>query len=1436
MADDSNTSTPAAALKALSGEPSDKPAEKPVVTWVIPLITAVTLAAVFGIYYFVYAGARQEYLINRNFRDLAMLGDQLQNLISIHGSILEFYADLANPERNPNPRHRSKEDLSQFLVVRPEDEKKHDKADEARSDYLKYLAPNFELDKTPKPFDSTKSAPSRLRLQRRNGRWELVLTARDRKKNLDYRGTLRLDDLLKPLVEGLPFDDVLLASEQGTIVYQFHKAGAEFTTLTDLLKAQIAGLESKPAISPAATPTAVGRPAAASGSDNDERDGSRAPVHQNTDQAWRTSMHWTDLKLGGTRYKLFAQPILVDASTDSSSDPSALEEPAREWVLCGLKSAAALQWEALSISYTFIIWFVALFVAVCLSGPLLKLVFMNQRERFRLRELGFLGLFLLLIAGVFTLSGLQAAYVPASDDTEERLQTVGDRLAINIRNELRRMRDQLTAWCASPELRHDLKDAEDREVIRSGKPEGGTLAKRPIGRTPTPDQYPYLNNAFWTDDDGHQIVKWSVGGYVTPMIDVSQLAIFNSLKSTYLDGKPPPLHFDSILPPNKLEYLAAVTMNTCDCNPGLCPVSGGTIRRDVTGGSAFLTGQPLSLIDPILPYGYGFALVDQTGLVLFHSDKTRNLRENFRQESDWSKELYAATFGHSTQHSLPVKYMGRDYRARVVPIPDVAQAPWSLIVYRDLSFVRTDNLQATAMASTLFLWFLSGPALLVGIWCAVHRPRFAPEWLWPHERRMGTYLAQIPLYTLLIILFLFLGFQGSAEQIGIVCAALPYVVLLLTVWCARSSAARQRTWRPRNTLAASATLGVIFVLSLLLWAWQLTGAKPAAQTRWSALTALAAIGVIATAPLLDRPRQYLRGRLHQWRPTDGLAKPYFSLSQQGPFTHWYGYVLSVLLLLILIGVLMPMALFRASLGVERRLALKQAQLHLASALAERRALIEEQCDDGNLSDTACDALKDRASPAWRSIVFDRPPAGSETLFVPHADSPRESREFYSSWFRRLVYLLHHDYNNAAAETLGMIPDRVGPRPGGGSADWSWTEGDHTISLRWHGVHPSQDSPLEDDVLITWPAPVDTGRELLAGVVVAVVVILAVGGLLWALARKLFLFDVTPLKMTGARQLAEALRDRRSVLVLLPPVSRSWQLEGPKWTCNVPDLASGPRWAEFLNLDTIPSNTVIEIQHFEYGATDAEMGFQKLIFLERLMQREGTQVAAVMTVAPGPEDYRRMFPALEVIDLREEPFYWLREYEGPARDLIWKECGPMAALWPIGAQLARDIKDEPIHSEDTVASEILERADPYYRLIWKEGSKEQKFVLAQLAEDGLLNPTNGRAIRQMVRRGLITKDPQFRIMNESFRRFLRSAATADLKREWLRESRRSGWGKARGVFATTMIILGVFLLTTQNALWQSSAAYVTTALGALGTLVKLFNTVRGGGSGASPKTS
>ena len=38
-----------------------------------------------------------------------------------------------------------------------------------------------------------------------------------------------------------------------------------------------------------------------------------------------------------------------------------------------------------------------------------------------------------------------------------------------------------------------------------------------------------MENTFWTDDDGHQIIKWSAGPYVTPMIDVLRCYVTTAL-------------------------------------------------------------------------------------------------------------------------------------------------------------------------------------------------------------------------------------------------------------------------------------------------------------------------------------------------------------------------------------------------------------------------------------------------------------------------------------------------------------------------------------------------------------------------------------------------------------------------------------------------------------------------------------------------------------------------------------------------------------------------------------------------------------------------------------------------------------------------------------------------------------------------------------------
>ena len=238
---------------------------------------------------------------------------------------------------------------------------------------------------------------------------------------------------MKVRADSLPFDDILLVSDNGSVVYQNKNAGPQFTTLSSLLKAQVSGTAAEP-----------GKAAAP-----ESKEGS-------ADRPWQAgAIHLTDVMLAGTRYKLFVQPILLDVYTDNA----ARSEPAREWVLCGLRASSALEWEALSISYTSIIVFTALFFAICMGGPMLKVIFINHRERFRLREVAFLSLFLVLLSGVFTLTALQTVHFSMSDDVEAQLGSLGETLSNHIHDDLKHMREQLQEWCKAPQLIADLQVA-----------------------------------------------------------------------------------------------------------------------------------------------------------------------------------------------------------------------------------------------------------------------------------------------------------------------------------------------------------------------------------------------------------------------------------------------------------------------------------------------------------------------------------------------------------------------------------------------------------------------------------------------------------------------------------------------------------------------------------------------------------------------------------------------------------------------------------------------------------------------------------------------------------------------------------------------------------------------------------------------------------------
>ena len=172
------------------------------------------------------------------------------------------------------------------------------------------------------------------------------------------------------------------------------------------------------------------------------------------------------------------------------------------------------------------------------------------------------------------------------------------------------------------------------------------------------------------------------------------------------------------------------------------------------------TAQLLSLDRQPLPGGYGFALVNREGRVLYHSDGRLSLRENlFEELSDGGRVramMYAGARG-----LLDTRYRERPHRLFLEPIrlsrvgggPGAGSA-FYLAVFRDASIEQ-------ALVGHVFVVGLLGPmALLLGIsllglaflmWVSRGTEHVWSTWLWCHSGLDHIYKRQATAFLLLLI-------------------------------------------------------------------------------------------------------------------------------------------------------------------------------------------------------------------------------------------------------------------------------------------------------------------------------------------------------------------------------------------------------------------------------------------------------------------------------------------------------------------------------------------------------------------------------------------------------------------------------------------------------------------------------------------------------------
>ena len=464
------------------------------------------------------------------------------------------------------------------------------------------------------------------------------------------------------------FDDLILATGNGDVVWQRETSTTRIGNLSELLGARD---ESE-------------------GWGFSWREKATSPVKKDPKNLQSTAQ-LKSVNLGGNPSILLVQALTqhgggmtLPGQAADGSEPSLY--------LAGLVIRDGLQRQARRIPAAWLVPVGCAIVFLFLSIPFVKLATLTAKERFRFADV------LLMVVATVAAAGFGALlpFVSASPSAPDK--TLGD-LATKIQKHLAEETSKVLTLgsfireqsgtitleeCATPVGDAGTKKPLDCRLWHAlGRDPIAPALKKLTGETTTlevnPAQPPVdLDVVIWVDEAGNQIRKWTTKKQVTGRTSHVGFEHFDALRTGHLwtvdrtvAGFAAPATRFAVEPlraPTTSELAVAFAMGADD---------DGTKAPYLV-----LNVRPQSLVDSLVPPGYGFAIVAPGGKVLFHSEEGLSLEENFFEELGDARD---ARENVATKRVLKWSgdYHGRRHRFRMEPFNVFAGSPWSLVTFEE---------------------------------------------------------------------------------------------------------------------------------------------------------------------------------------------------------------------------------------------------------------------------------------------------------------------------------------------------------------------------------------------------------------------------------------------------------------------------------------------------------------------------------------------------------------------------------------------------------------------------------------------------------------------------------------------------------------------------------------------------------------------------------
>ncbi len=636
--------------------------------------------------------------------------------------------------------------------------------------------------------------------------------------------------------------------------------------------------------------------------------------------------HYADVTIAGEDYIFFSQPCRLFGQKEESADPksqtaakiaegiaaaktiavggeatnpdasgAAAIKPSTEkgaWIVCGLVARSRFRGDSLAISATTVALAVALLLVAVCCWPFLRIALIGEFERLTVADA--------LAVGVGALIGLSIATLTIVDAIAyHRIQKVTD-------NQLR----EFSAWFEGL-LRNDITRAANAlTVIQTlARPSAqettwttGHLESAKFISDETIKVFPFIDSFAWIDPGGMQRAKQSVKS-AAPLVSVAERRYFLDARdnnaTSFRCG-------DTVTPPIVMESIHSSTTGDPEA------VFSANVRtpNDERYSVVAMTASMVQAINPVIPPGFGFVIIDDAGNVIFHNDSQRNGNENFFDESDHNRQLRAAVLARRAD-SVEMKYWGEDQNAYVRPMEGV---PWTLIVYRDKRLLETMNVESLVFA-LFFLLLLASLLVIALIVCTIVRPRYRAPWAWPSQKKLDRYHRLAVVFVLLVTIFVICIITLRERWTVMVSLLLPLIAILSAYLVLRRG---RSSFLAKMLSAAGLFLAGLFVYTVAKAPIDLN--VRFADAVWTKVVIYIAVAALCLLVAIRRKKQRLR-------PSAEIER---------------AYVFCGVLALFLVSVLPTLGFFKAGWWLELEALLKSGQLTIANRLERRLEFLARQ--------------------------------------------------------------------------------------------------------------------------------------------------------------------------------------------------------------------------------------------------------------------------------------------------------------------------------------------------------------------------------------------------------------------------------------------------------------------------------------------------------------